>query len=556
MAFSAPASTLLHMADALAESTLSGINPSTAAADDRSWQLWITVCEAHGTSPLRTAADARDFPQRNAHLLAALMLHAFVACRPRAPNAEYIKPRSALAYPLAIIRIHARWGISLPSHKALKASLHHLSRLYLSIHGALSLAPRRAEPMRFNMVIAMNQLPFGTAVNSAVWDDAAHDVFVFRRLSPFLFETAHRLAEVVGPTGYLTFGNVVWVIDSRVVVSPTAAQLSNLVPNRDYALVSPPLAKSDQFGEIHCAYPTALLFHDEPANAAAAIRDLELRLAPKPTDRLMKPLFPSASGQPYTHSFLDRLLKGVLRATFGDATALVFTWHSYRVGLATALYAAGVPDAEIQLYCRWLCADSLRLYRRIGATQRDLAVQAARQTHVHALQTPNAHRVANSEAYAAATAAPTSAQMRAFALSRAAKVRETHALPPLPAAQQRNVPNVSGDHAYGTLFRAATRFTAEDFSPAHADADPAAPRSPAAPSEAPSKLPVALAPVAMWPSQPCNECDGRGWLVEVLARHGPTSLIRFLHARDPAGRPYLPVRVLSAELLPAPPSGS
>lgn len=155
---------------------------------------------------------------------------------------------------------------------------------------------------------------------------------------------------------------------------------------------------------------------------------------------------------------------GVLRATFGDSTALVFTWHSYRVSLATALYAAGVLDAEIQLYCRWLCADSLRMYRRIGASQRDAAVRAARQTHVHALQAPNAHRVANSEAYAAATALPTSAQLRAFALSRAAKVRETHhPAPAIRPATQRSK-RVWRPRIYGTMFRAAFRFTAEDLS--------------------------------------------------------------------------------------------
>jgi hypothetical protein len=67
--------------------------------------MWERVCRAQGTSPLRTAAEARDFPERNAHLLACLLLHAFAVGRPRDRSRAFIKPRSALAYPLAIVKL-------------------------------------------------------------------------------------------------------------------------------------------------------------------------------------------------------------------------------------------------------------------------------------------------------------------------------------------------------------------------------------------------------------------------------------------------------------------
>lgn len=56
--------------------------------------------------------------------------------------------------------------------------------------------------------------------------------------------------------------------------------------------------------------------------------------------------------QPYTHSFLDALLKIVLKHLFGPGIAKLYTWHSYRSGLATALHAAGVEDGLIMLICR------------------------------------------------------------------------------------------------------------------------------------------------------------------------------------------------------------
>lgn len=502
-------------------------------------------------------------------------MHAFATCQPRTKGAQYIKPRSALAYPLAVIRVHSRWGVQLPPAKAIKAALNHLSRMYIAVHGQYSLAPKRAEPMRFSMVLDMNRLPEGTMVGHIQWSDTLHDVFVFRRLSPFLFDTAHRLAEIVGPTDYLTFSSLVWVIDGVVVMAPTPQHLQSLLPGRDYALVSPPRSKSDQFGEIHCPFPTALMYHDEPANAALCLRDLELRIAPSPGCRGVTPLFPDANNLPYTHAFLDRLLKSVLAAAFGEATARVFTWHSYRVGLATALYAARVPDAEIQLYCRWMCVDSLRLYRRIGAQQRDDAVRHARRAHVHALQTPNLERVADAPDYARATIEPSPAQLRRFALDRAAVVRQARSLPPLPAGQRGQVPAVMGDAAYANAFRAVSSLPNSAFAcdapdPAQSPATPTNARraqrqigspapgasSVADPPPAALAAPRAVAPARLWPDVPCTELSGAGWLVEILSRSGRTSLVRFLHARDACGRPFQPVRLLSADLLSAPPNGT
>ena len=87
------------------------------------------------------------------------MMHAFSVGKPRDRSRAFIKPRSALAYPLAIVRVFARWGILMPSYKMLKAELNGLLRLYVEYHGPLSLAPRRAEPMKFQMVKHLNRLP-------------------------------------------------------------------------------------------------------------------------------------------------------------------------------------------------------------------------------------------------------------------------------------------------------------------------------------------------------------------------------------------------------------
>ena len=144
MALRANISNLIETAHSQERYVEYGVNSGTARKDERAWSMWCTVCERMGTNPMRSAADARERPERNAHLLACMLMHAFATCEPRDRTRQYIKPRSALAYPLAIIRIFRRWGVEMPSYKMLQAQMHGLARLYVAHHGPHSLAPRRA----------------------------------------------------------------------------------------------------------------------------------------------------------------------------------------------------------------------------------------------------------------------------------------------------------------------------------------------------------------------------------------------------------------------------
>ena len=124
---------------AIDEAVEFGVNANTNIKDERAWTFWEHVCEQQGTNPLRTAQDARDFPERQAHLLAALLMYAFAVCRPTDRSRAFIKPRSALAYPLAIVRIFSRWGVVMPAYKAVAAALNGLMRAYLLYHGPYTL---------------------------------------------------------------------------------------------------------------------------------------------------------------------------------------------------------------------------------------------------------------------------------------------------------------------------------------------------------------------------------------------------------------------------------
>ena len=109
-------------------------------------------------------------------------------------------------------------------------------------------------------------------VGSIRWDDAAHDVFTFRRLIRFMMFTGFRLAEIVGNGSgeimFLTYGSLFWCIDNLMIAAPSRAQLLNLRPGQDSAVVFPPRSKPDQWGETHCPFPVRLTYETTELNPA------------------------------------------------------------------------------------------------------------------------------------------------------------------------------------------------------------------------------------------------------------------------------------------------
>ena len=435
-------------------------------------------------------------------------------CIPKTVGAHFIKPRSALAYPLALIRIFSRWGVSMPGFKTLKTQLDGLMRQYLAYHGPHSLAPKRAEPMKFSMVNDINNIPLdtGITINGLAWNENNHDVFMFRALSLFMIVTAFRLGEIVMHASmtvmYITRACVYVVIDGMIHFKPTISQLRSMRNRRDKVCIIPPCSKSDQFGEIHCPFPVSLTLDEAPDNAARALIEILIRCPCPDEERDTRPLFADASGRPYTHARLDTLLRAVLTFLYGARVASLYTWHSYRSGLATALHAAGVSDAMIQLICRWMCPESLLVYRRMGTVENERNVAAARRMPVDSLQSANAPRVAADEGYASLLRDITGPRV-----TRALDVDFDHARTPQPRRPQPVAAVPQQD------------------------------------AQAPATGRV-LVPAELWPDFPCHENNGRGWEAEIRSVTGLTALVRFVHERAPDGRPYRDERLPRDRLLP------
>ena len=518
----------LHRAsESISEISEFGTNSNTLRKDDRAWEFWEIICERLGTSPFRTEDDVRTNPGRQAFLLAVLMLYSSSVCVPRTAGRHCIKPRSALAYPLAIIRIFGRWGIQMPGFKALQAQLQGLQRSYIAYHGPKSLAPKRAEPMRFSMVRDINALKCdgSISIKSRRWTDDDQAVFMFRRLNLLQMRGGWRLAEWVyhssGEIMYICRSDLWWRINGVIIKDATPEQLRRLRPG-DCAFVAPPRSKPDQSGEIHCSFPVVYVFNYEADNAAAALRDIELRHPCHGVEREARPVIADENGNPFTHSVLDTILHNVLVYLFGAAMASLFSWHSYRSGLCTALFAAGCPDALNQLICRWMCPESLHVYRRLGTLQNADWVERAASARVDTIQSGNAPRVSNDESWGELFRETNSRARGSPLMQDWASAKADAAAPKRPLA-------------------AAARPTV-----AHAPAPAAVP-----PLTAASTVGCrALVPAAVYPQYACSERGGAGWECLVISATGVSAVVRFLYDRTADGRPYADERLPLSALQP------
>lgn len=365
--------------------------------------------------------------------------------------------------------------------------------------------------------------------------------------------TAFRLGEIVGHTSgeimYLTFESLTWVIGGVMISHPTAAQLASLRPGIDGARLAPPRSKPDQTGEIHCPFSVVLTYHpDDPINAAAALRDLELRVGISVSNRGTTPLFCDPEGEPYSHHFLHSLLRSALTHLYGPAVASLYSFHSFRSGLATALHAAGVPDAMIQLICRWMCPESLHVYRRMGVAEHEISVRKASTCHVDCTQSVNVPIVVGDQHMAAL--ASEFGQARATAEQQSYEQALRAAIDPFPPQKRPR----ANDSAYPTP-KAQARAPRPNSA--------GSPQPSPSPGNAAPETPVTLEPLddlpplgselalprAMWPDYPCNELGGLGWRVLLLAASPAAATVRFIHARSRNGRRYEDTQVQTSALM-------
>jgi hypothetical protein len=218
---------------------------------------------------------------------------------------------------------------------------------------------------------------------------------------------------------------------------------------------------------------------------------------------------------------LDTLLDRMMTHCFGRGVASKHSWHSMRIGLATALKAANVADDVIQMICRWTNPESLRAYARHGQSLHIHCVDQAEHAIIDAIQSANVPKVCNTEGNAALHLA--------FAPSISARAQAI-----LDAAED------------DLNDRCAANATTLGTPAARAAVRPDA--SPLDPHDCVGRR--VMVPAAAWPDFDCDENDGAGWtaVVQSSGRTGVT--VRFTEATTPRGIPYEDVTLRPDILVP------
>ena len=144
----------------------------------------------------------------------------------------------------------------------------------------------------------------------------------------------------------------------RMVAAPTRAQLLNLRPGRDSAVVFPPRSKPDQWGERIARSPIGSLTKPLSSTRRCLARP-RARTGVQVPDRDSRPLFGDARGRRILTTAYAPLEAGSHPPLRSHGCRLYRGTPSGRD--ATALHAANVPDSMIMLICRWLSPESLRV---------------------------------------------------------------------------------------------------------------------------------------------------------------------------------------------------
>ena len=393
-----------QIASYIERSASHAVPTSTLAKESTSWNYWERYCrEVWGTDPRRLNRDAHTGLDREAErdeevLMAGFAVWLIGQVAPRSRRDSSARPDSLFAHVYSIRRIHLRIHGIVMVRPACMRQLHRaMLKDHVDANGREALLPNRKEPMTVGLLRKLLDVPSGTRVGRAPLDWSSTLGVSLAAMLCTAFEGGFRKSELALPAG-ATFdpmrasrGSLCWLLQGRYVLAPTRQQLLSIAPG-DYAVLTPPPSKADQFGVFFGGRPLYLPHAaGDPTNAAARLATLELTCPVPAVQRRTTPLFISdARRSAIKASAADRLLAGLLVHAIESAERRRhYSWHSFRIGLACALLAAGAPPETIQALCRWKSKESLVVYARLNPESYGAWIAKARLADVTSIQTTN-----------------------------------------------------------------------------------------------------------------------------------------------------------------------
>jgi hypothetical protein len=370
----------------------------TAKKNKGSWKLWEEFTSTQwGTKALRDDCTDAASRRRESFLVSSFViwLQASGKVKARAKNRTLPKPKTLMGHVYAVRRTHVLNGHTFHQFNLVNSVLHTLSDRYCSIYG--NTAAERKEPLSRQMLKTLLATASGLKLGrgrTLNWDSW----FGVNLAAAMTVASSggFRKGEIALEAGAahtnlrMSRASLFWIIRGCIIRCPTEAQLAGLEKGDKAGLLVGP-CKNDPWGEFFAPHPLYFGFDSaDPDNTALRLRTLVLACPVEPGLMKATPLFSSSpSFEPMRHHDLDDSLKVLLRDAFGSVLARNYSWHSFRIGLACALLAAGAPESTILALCRWRSPSSLRIYARLSFDEYASWLEAAEAQHVQAIQGPN-----------------------------------------------------------------------------------------------------------------------------------------------------------------------
>ena len=393
--------------------TIHSIPKGTRGKNASCWKEWVQFVGLFNTSPLRDSGNGSRYQAREDFLKAAIAFYLYRKLKSSISGRQRVKPASVMAYLYAVARVHEMNGCSFLVRGRVKHLKQYISVEYALVHGPEALIPRRREGITRDMVRRMLEALPGLATSSRAYPSIFPGSWLERNVRAVLCVSASggfRKAEVSLPEGdeftamHMSRASLFFIIDGAIERSPSVVQLASMRFGDQAGIIACP-CKNDPLG-IHFM-PHPLLFNFDSrdfANTALVLRDLALH-CPVAAEKLRStPLFTYAeNGSALRRGFLDTILLALLKCTMDLTLIGLYSWHSFRIGLASALKNARAPDWIILALLRWRSASSIPGYGRIDfATSSDWLDRACQQ-NVIARQVPNLPSLSNASRSKTAT---------------------------------------------------------------------------------------------------------------------------------------------------------
>lgn len=287
------------------------------------------------------------------------------------------KPGSLLGHLYAVKREHDKHALTFLT----KGATHQLTRTlgieYELIHGPEALAPRKREALTPGTVRALTRAVDGLRIDLHGFAVVCPGSWLARNIKGAVALSGcggFRLAEValVDGTAFnalkMSRASLFFIINGVTRRCPTPVELLSMRGGLDQVGVLACAAKNDPLVIHFLPSPIIVSFNpDDPEDPGLILRDLAMHCPVRADDLRSSPLFTySLGGEALGYNFLRKVLKKLLLAVFPPAVASLFTWHSFRSGLACALRAARAPDWVIRALLRWRFKSSIPGYGRLS----------------------------------------------------------------------------------------------------------------------------------------------------------------------------------------------